>query len=85
MAVILLPPVGPGQTISLPLLPILMWLFLYIPICGKPFLLVFKSFSEVIALYVVLVLGGGKPGIFLVCHLDPKSTYFNLILLNFIL
>ena len=48
--------VNPRQTASSLLLPISLCLFLFILSCGKSFLLVFRSFSEVIALYVVAIL-----------------------------
>lgn len=40
--------------LSVPLLPILMWLFLYILSCRKLVILLFRSFSEIVVLYVVV-------------------------------
>lgn len=47
---------GPDQTVSLPLLPISGWCFLYILSCVRSFLLVLRSFSEIVVLNVVVVL-----------------------------
>ena len=47
--------VGSGQTASPPLLSISTWLFLFIFSCGKSFLLVFRSFSEIVSLNVVAI------------------------------
>ena len=46
--------------------------------CGKSFLLVFRSFSERVSLYVCyfgVCLEGGKPRIFLLCHLVPTPEF----------
>ena len=55
--VIILPSVGRlprdvslDYTTSLPFLPILLWVLLYIFSCGKSFLLVFRLFSQKVAL-----------------------------------
>lgn len=65
----------------LPLLPASMWLSLHTLHCIESALLVFKSFSKIVALYVVgfcVSVGGGKPRIFLLHHLDPllKITHY---------
>ena len=61
--------VCPGQIASLPLLPISVWILLSIFSCGKSCLLVFRSFSEIVSLWIVATL---------VCPLkrvNPKSSY----------
>ena len=47
---------GSDRAVSLLLFPTPMWPFLYILSCRKPVLLVFRSFSEIVVLYVVVVL-----------------------------
>lgn len=49
--------VGPVWTMSLPLLPVSRWLFLYILSCVRSVLLVFRSFSEILVLHVVVDFG----------------------------
>ena len=51
-----MPGVGLGQTTSSPLLPGSMCFFLYALSCEKALMLVFRAFSGMIALYVVVVL-----------------------------
>lgn len=48
---------GPDSTVSLPLLPVLMWLFPYILSCRNSVLLVFRSFSVIAVSYVAVVWG----------------------------
>ena len=47
--------VCPSQIMCPPLLPVSVWLFLFIFSCGKSFLLVFGSFSEIVSLCVVVI------------------------------
>lgn len=47
--------VYPDQTTSLSLLPVSMWLFLYVFSCGRPVLLVFRSVSEAGSIGVVVL------------------------------
>ena len=59
-----------------PISPVSMWLFLYIYGCRKSVLLVFRSFSEIIFLYVIVVLVSVRScelRIFLLCHLELKA------------
>ena len=48
--------VGPDLSASPPLLAVSMWLTLYVLSCRKSVLLVFRSFSEIVVLYVGVVL-----------------------------
>ena len=47
---------GLDYTVCLPLLPLSLWFLLYIFSCRKSFLLVFRSFSSIVALYVFVIL-----------------------------
>lgn len=46
---------GPDKTLSLPLLPISVWPFLYILSYKKSVQLVFRSFSVIVALFLVVI------------------------------
>ena len=48
--------VGLGYTVSLPLLPISLWLFLLSIIVGRSFLLPFQSFASIVALQIIVIL-----------------------------
>ena len=69
--------VGPSQTMSPPLLPISMWLFLFIFSCGKIFYVnpqvILRDSLPICGCNFGVALGGGKPSIFLLCHLVPPS------------
>lgn len=59
-----------------------MQFFPYILSCIESALLVFRSFSKAVALYVVVLgvsVGGGVPRIFLLCHLDPLLKITNYL------
>ena len=73
--------VGLDYTVSLPLLPISLWLLFYILSCGKSFLVVFSPFSQIVALKIVLnscnygvPIGGGEFRVFLLSHLGHTLT-----------
>ena len=65
---------GPNHTASLPLLPVSRCLLLYVFICKRSFLLVFRLFSHstenrsVNSCDFGVCVGGGKLRVFLLCH-----------------
>lgn len=69
---------GPDETMSLPLLPILAWLFLYIfsykkkkKICSASIQVIFSDSCSIFSCNLVVSMGEGDLKIFLLCHLDP--------------
>jgi len=74
--VIFLSLVGPDLNHTSMVLPISMWLFLYILSGRWSVQQVFSSFSETVVLHVVVEIGvsmvGGELRIFLLHHLNPK-------------
>lgn len=79
--------VGPEHSISLPLLPVSMWLFPYILSCIWSVLLVFSSVHFQRELFCILVVGFGESKgegelrTFLFYHLGPTSKVLSLCLI----
>lgn len=70
---------GTDHTGSLPLRPISMWISLYIYSCGKSVLLVFRSFSEIVVPYDIVVLLSMREGFAYSASLNLKPAASLLI------